>query len=255
MPRQDILSTLFDHWHKVADDTTCGLGEEMACLFVYLNDDAFDILGAIHDAYPEEERLCSLVYADCTGLLKELHWFHALFLSGNYPVVLSRLRFNWERIFRACHADAYAQKHPNETDVLGPTLEDKHNWLMQREDRPNWKTVIAPTLARLFTAGAPAGIEFHFKPLWDRLNRCVHPSGELREKLVGESALLARDASDEKWARETHAEATEVFALVWLTILSRFPGAVPALLTDQETFRACPQLRAVLGSAVGESNK
>ena len=49
--------------------------------------------------------------------------------------------------------------------------------------------------------------------------------------------------------RETLADAAEVFGLVWLTVLSRFPAAAPALLADPHTFRACPQLRAVLESA------
>jgi hypothetical protein len=189
--------------------------------------------------------------ARCAIRVKELHWLHVLFLSGNYPIVLSRLRFNWERLFRARYADTFVKENPGAPDVPGPTLDDKHDWLMQREDSLRWKTLMAPTLARLFAAGAPGEAEAHFRPLWDRLNRCVHPSGELREKLMGESILHARDAFDEAWARETLSDATEVFGLVWLAVLSRFPAAVPALLADPHTFKAIPQLRAVLEKAVG----
>jgi hypothetical protein len=87
-----------------------------------------------------------------------------------------------------------------------------------------------------------------FKPLWDRLNRCVHPTGDLREKLIAnpEAPLHAIDAFDEAWARETHRDAVEVFGLLWLAVLSQFPAAVLALLADPHTFQACPQLRAVL---------
>jgi hypothetical protein len=247
---KDLLSTLFDFWKGVANQTARRLGEETADLFVFLYDDALDILGAIDDAYSEEERLCSLVYAEFTGLFKELHWLHAQFLCGNYRLVPSQLRFNWERIFRARYADAYTEENPNEADAPGPTLDDKHDWLTKQEDRLNWRSLIAPTLSRLFAAGAPGEAEALFKPLWDRLNRCVHPSGELREKLVGESALHARDAFDETWARETHADAVNVFGLLCLAVLSRFPAAVPALLADLNSFQACPQMRALLESIV-----
>jgi hypothetical protein len=249
---QDFLTTVFSHWRQVAEDTIGHLGEETASVFVYLYNDAIEILGAIGDAYPEEERLHSLVFAEFTGIFKELHWLQTLFLCGNYRLVLSQLRFNWERIFRAGFADAYAQENPHASDPPGPTIDDKHDWLTKQEDRLNWKTLIGPTLARLFPAGAPSDAASYFKPLWDRLNRCVHPSGDLREKLVGESALHARDAFDEAWARETRAAAVEVFGLIWLAVLSRFPAAVPALIADPSIFQACPQLRKVLEGAAAD---
>jgi hypothetical protein len=244
--QQDILSTLFGFWKGVADETNRILGKETAGFLIYLHNDALDIFGAINDAYAQEEWLCSLACAEFLGLLKELSWLQVLFLCGNYPIVLSRLRFNWERIFRALYADTYAQEHPTATDVPGPTLDDKHDWLMKREDRLNWRTLIAPTLSRLFAADAPGDAESHFKPLWDRLNRCVHPSGDLREKLIGDSALHLLDAFDEQWAQEARADAVEVFGLIFLAILSRFPAVVPALVADPHMFPVCPQLRAVL---------
>jgi hypothetical protein len=250
MSHEDLLSKLFDYWRQIADETIRCLGQGRASLFIDLYNDALDIQGAILDAYSEEERLRSLMFADFTGLLKELHWLHAIFLFGNYPFVVSRLRHDWEWLFRAYHADTYAQHNPSASDAPELTLDDKNAWLMQQETRLNWNTLIAPTLARLFPADAPEARHEHFRPLWDRLNRMVHPSGELRLMLVDESALLVRDAFDERWARETLADAAEVFALIWLAILSRFPAAVPALVADPHTFRSCRQLRAVLEGTV-----
>jgi hypothetical protein len=74
----------------------------------------------------------------------------------------------------------------------------------------------------------------------------VHPSGDLRERLTGESALLFRNDFDEAWARETRTDALEVVALIFLAVLSRFPAALPALIADANTFQVCPQLRAIL---------
>jgi hypothetical protein len=249
---QNVLSTVLGHWTNVAGDTIGGLGENAAGLFVNLSSDALDILKAIFDAYPEEERLHSLVFAEFTGLLNDLTTLQALFLGGKYRLVQSQLRFNWEQIFRARHADAYAEENPHAADPPGPTLHEKHVWLTEREKKLRWDTVIAPALTRLFTAAVPTEIVSHFKLLWDRLNLCVHPSGQVREMLMGESALHARDAFDEAWAQQTHADALEVFSLLWLAVLSRFPGAVPALLADPHTFRACPSLRAVLEATQAE---
>ena len=238
---QDLLAMLFREWRKVADETVRCLGEEPASLFGYLYLETFDIHRAISASYADEVRQQSIVFIELIGLLKELNGLHVLFLSGNYPIVLSRLRFNWERLFRALYADTYAQENPDTGDGPGLTLDDKHNWLTQREDRLNWPRLIAQTLARLFAADAPGQVEGQFRPLWDRLCRCVHPSGDLREKLVGESVLHALDAFDEGWARETLADAAEVFGAIWLAVLSRFPAAVDPLLADPQAFRACPQ--------------
>jgi hypothetical protein len=245
-PLQDHLSTLFNNWRQVADETIEGLGKETAGLFVCLYSDALDILKAIFAAYPEEERLHSLVFTEFTGLFNELNGFQTHFLCGKYRLVLSELRFNWERIFRARHADTYALETGDTSDEPGPTLAEKHEWLTNREDQLDWRRLIAPTLARLFPANIPADIDARFRPLWQRLNHGVHPSGDLREKLIGASALHVRDAFDEAWARQTHADAVEVFGLIWLAILSRFPDAIPALLADPHTFQVCPQLRVAL---------
>jgi hypothetical protein len=244
---------LFGHWNEVADETVRSLGEEQSGLFVELYSDALEIHGAIATTHPEENEpgSASLTYFEFLGLWKEVHWFHALFLSGNYRLILSQLRFNWERIFRARFADAFNQEHPGASDCPGPTLDDKCDWLMKREDRLNWTSLVLPTLKHLYSATPPSEIEPKFKPLWDRLNRCVHPSGALREKLVGDSALLMRDAFDKDWAQETLNDTAAVFTIIWLAILSRFPVAVPILLAKPCMFRACPQLRAVLQAQFG----
>jgi hypothetical protein len=240
---RDFLTTVFGFWREIAEQTAAKLGEQTAGLFVELYNDAIDIQGAILGANPQADLLNSLVFTEFTGLFKELHWLHVLLVSGNYPIVLTRLRFNWERLFRARHADAYVAEHPNEADAPGPTIAEKHDWLTEREERLNWGTTIAPTLARLIPGADETCIGSHYRPLWQRLNRCVHPSGELREKLVSESALLVHDAFDEEWAREALTYAAQVFALIWMAVLSRFPAAIPRVLSKQNAFQTCPQVR------------
>ena len=88
-------------------------------------------------------------------------------------------------------------------------------------------------------------------PVWQSLNHCVHPSDELRLRLVDESALLVKDAFDEGWARETIETASTVFGLIWLVVMRRFPTAIPAVLDKPRAFRTCPQFRAALKPASG----
>lgn len=248
-PVPDLLSTVFSTWRDVAAETVQALGADIAYAFVEFHDDALQIWGAISGVYPEEERLNSLILAETTGLFKELRCLQVLFLAGQYPLVVRQLRFNWERMFRARHADLYAQEHPGDPDVPGPTLDDKHRWLARPNARLDWSTVIQPALLHLFPSSARAEVVSQFKPLWDDLNRCVHPSSELRESLLGESALHVRDAFDEPWARRTQALAVDVFELIWLAVLNRFPAAVPPLLAEPFALQGCPNLRSLLVGA------
>lgn len=54
----------------------------------------------------------------------------------------------------ACGNLSHAEDAPGVLDDPWPTLGDKHPWLTQRKDQLNWRTVIAPTMDRLFAAGA-----------------------------------------------------------------------------------------------------
>lgn len=239
----DLLDSLFGHWRSVAEETVHALGEDDAGFFVDAYNDALDINGAILNSYPKEELESSILLLEFTGVLKEIHWLLVLFLAGNYPFALSRLRHIWERIFRAYYAEHFTALRPHDSDSPGPTIDDKHNWLMRREKSLTWSQMIVPVLNRLFTAEKPKDVEQHFKELWQQLNRCVHPSAGLRNRLTAESALHARDAFDEAWARETLDAAREVFALLWLATASSFPSTLPVLRSSAVAFAAIPQLK------------
>jgi hypothetical protein len=163
---------------------------------VDIYNDALDIQFAISDAYPKQE-LTSLVYTDFMGVCKEIQWLHVMFLAGNYPLLLARLRFIWELVFRALYADTYEQHEETHREPPGLTVDEKHCWLENEEKRLNWGSVILPVLRKLFNASDAKEIEQSFKPAWDALNCYVHPSAVLRYELIEESSLLFRDAFDE----------------------------------------------------------
>ena len=243
MTLQDVLTQLFGQWRQVADETILRLGEQRAGHFVELYNDAIDIQAAVLDVYPREELLGSLVFADFIALFKELHWLQALFLCGNYPLAHRNLRFVWELLCRAYHADTYAADHPSEQDVPGPTVDEKVRWLAEPKRQLNWNTVIRPVLEKVLPAADYGQIHSRYRPLWGSLNQCVHPSSELRERLIEESALLVRDGFDEQWANKTLDGGAAVFDLLWIVLLTRFPLCC-SHLTRRETFSTCPRASA-----------
>ena len=52
------------------------------------------------------------------------------------------------------------------------------------------------------------------------------------DRLIDPSTLLGRDAFGPKWASDTLAIGTDVFDLVWFTVLRRFPRCVRQLARE-----------------------
>jgi hypothetical protein len=249
---QELHSALVACWREIADETDRSLDETQVTLLYLFARDAIDIGGAIADTYSEEDLLTSLVYVEWLGLFaNELPTFYLLFLSGQYRHVMSQLRFNWERIFQASQADAKCLVDSDGTaESYLAALDTKHDWLSRRETNPNWPRVIVPTLKRVFRAkgGDMKLLESRYKPVWGRLNRCVHPSGELREILFGASNLQVNCAFDRTWALQTLEDAAEVFGLICLAVLSRFPKAISDLKSQLNTLKDRPHLCEALAA-------
>lgn len=237
MTNQETPSTEIDHWlsllgdqykylPEIAEETFRSLGKEQAGYFTSLANDWIDILGAIRDTYAKDELSDSLMYIYFSGLLKEVCWFQLLFLSGNYPLLHRNLRFVWEMIFRAYHVDTYVPKSPDDPEPPGPTIDDKVEWLARHErEMFQWEEFMKPTLRRLLSQAEGAEIEKYYKSLWDKLNEYVHPSTALLCRMVVDvPGFLMTDSFDEDWASETIETATMVFDLVWLAVISIFPG-------------------------------
>jgi len=128
----------------------------------------------------------------------------------------------------------------------GPSLDDKILWLEERESNLGWGNCICPMLGKVFPlVEQEQEVQEHYHQLWQSLNRYVHPSVGLVSRMIGESALLFTDSFDEIWATEIIQDATEVFDLIWLAVISRFPKCAP-LLAQQEYGLVCPLTQAVL---------
>lgn len=235
------LSEVYDRLKEIEQESVLKLGREKAFHFVELANDWIDIQAAISRTYSYNELVQGLVYFCFFSLFKEVQWFQLHFLSGNYPLLGRSLRFVWEMIYRAYYTDTYTGDSPP-----GPSLADKILWLEQRESTLHWGNCICPMLAKVFPlTKQEQEVREHYHNLWQSLNRYAHPSVDLVSRMMGESALLVTDSFDERWATEIIQDATEVFDLIWLAVISRFPKCAP-LLAQQKYGLVCPLTQAVL---------
>lgn len=245
-----LLGEQYDHLRDIAEETIRSLGEERAAHFTLLANDWMDVLSAISGAYSERGRLHSLVYFYLSGLFKEVSWFQLLFLAGNYPLLHRSLRFVWEMMFRAYYVDVYAQESQDDPEPPGPTLDEKVEWLAQHErEMFQWRRFIRPTLLRLLPQAEGTEIERYYKSLWDRLNEYVHPTKAFLDRMViHDPASLVRDSFNAEWALETIGTATDVFDLVWLAVISRFPRC-SSLIAQKGLHIVYPVITAALENA------
>jgi hypothetical protein len=229
---------------EVAEQTKEQLAPDQSACFVNLYNDWLDIRGSILDAYPHTDLLNSLVVADLLSLGKELHWMHRLFHWGNYPLIYRNVRYAWELMALAYFADVDEIKAPDTiTDRPGNSLDDKAAWLERHGMKINWRTVISRIRDKVIDR---AELE-HFGKIWGDLNRCVHASRSLRDRMLNESALLVKDAFDQNWGVDTCRAASDVFDLIWLIVLRRFPNCIPVLATSSSFRNTLRTRRIVFG--------
>jgi hypothetical protein len=224
-----LLSFLEDEYkalRKIAEETFYSLGEEQAIYFINLANDWIGILSAILDTYSKDKLSGSLMYIYLSSLLKEVRWFQLLFFSGNYPLLYRNLRFIWEMIFRAYYVDTYVRESPDDPEPLGPTIDDRVEWLAQHERKLfTWDKFVKPTLRQLLPQVEGTEMEVYYKLLWDKLNEYVHPSKALLDRMIVEvPGFLMTDSFDKEWASETIETATMILDLVWVAVISRFPS-------------------------------
>jgi hypothetical protein len=226
-----LLGKQYEHLPNIAGETFRSLGKEQAAYFTNLFNDWLDIQNAMHGVYSKDELSNSLVYIYYSALSKEAYWFQLLFLAGNYPLLHRSLRYVWEMIFRAYHVDINGPEFPDDPLPPDPTIDDKVEWLAQYERKMfRWDSFVKPRLLQLLPQAKDTEMERYYKSLWDKLNEYVHPSKALLDRMVIDApGFLMKDSFDKNWALETIEVATDVFDLVWLAIIWRFPECAEVL--------------------------
>jgi hypothetical protein len=231
---QSFLSQVLERCREIERETVEVLGEEDVHVFVNIWNDSLEIENAIDQIYGEDERTQSLVAVRLWEFSRELLNLQVLFLCGNYSLLRARLRFIWEMIFRAFYADTYEKKSPNDPVKPGPSIDDKSVWLENLEENRglSWRNIIKPTLYRIFPLAEEQGeVPDYYHKLWKDLNNYVHPTHFLVERMIDRDGILI-DRFDQEWAKETIDVAMDVFDLVWLAVIARFPGCLKMVATQ-----------------------
>jgi hypothetical protein len=201
------------------------LGEETGMFFINAGNDCVTIGSTISTAYPGEKNW-SLVMLTLWMLFKEAGWFHSYFVAGNYPVLLARLRFIWESMFRAYFVKHYHLWPCADWDTPGPTVAEKMAWLEKYGHKLNWNNCIEPVLRAVFPlAEQEQTVRDDCKEIFQYLHRYAHPSAYLLDRMIDDPAFLVIDAFDEGWARQTVEIGRKVFALVWMAVFKHYPDA------------------------------
>jgi hypothetical protein len=244
---QSFLSQVFERCREIERQTVEVLGEEDADVFVNIWNDSLQFENAIDQIYGHDEWTQSLVAVRLWEFSRELVNLQTLFLCGNYSLLRSRLRFIWEMIFRGFYADTYEKKSPKDPDKPGPSIDDKSVWLENlEEDRGlGWGKLIKPTLCRVCPlAEKEAKVLDYYHKLWTDLNKYVHPTHFLVETMIDRDVILI-DRFSEEWARETVTVATDVFDLIWLAVIARFPGCLE-IVAKQDLIVQYPRTKEIL---------
>jgi hypothetical protein len=223
--RQSWVRLKSEPFAEIEAETRRVLGER-SYFFINVANDWMDVTTAIGDVYPGQY---DLVQHAAFGLWKEMDWLHFLFVAGNYPLVLARLRHIWELVYRAALAENYIPSGHRPLPAPGASMEEKLRWLDRYGGKLDWNRCIEPVLRSVFPlANREPEVLAHYARVWKRL-QYVHPSTLLTGRLVEASGLHVRDNFDEEWADETLRVAANVFDVVWFTIFDRYPRAFDRL--------------------------
>ena len=92
-----------------------------------------------------------------------------------------------------------------------------------------WANVFEPTLRAVLRVPDKQGRDLdYYHRLWKNLHKYVHPSHFLVETMIDRDGLVI-DRFNEEWAKETIEVCTDIFDLIWLVVITRFPGCVTDL--------------------------
>lgn len=212
---EKTLDEFYEHWKTVRVETITNLGEKDALIFIDFHaNNWIDIVKWIDSKYSKEEQL-NIVSFQFQGLFKEIYWLQFLFHSGNYPVIYRNLRYLLEQFCQAYYVD---KKYPNFS------LDDQIQKIKEIEDKKiyGWN-LVESVLCEIFNSNNES-IQLKFKPLWDYLNKHVHPSAKQMDMVAKEDfSSFVTDSFNEKLAKNVLGATNEVFDIIDMIILKKYP--------------------------------
>ena len=214
---ENILDNLYEHWRQIRRETLEQLGRKEALKIIDFHaNNWIDIVRWISSKYDREEQM-NIVIFQFSRLFKEVYWLQFLFHTGNYSTAYRNLRYILEMISQAYYIDT---KHP--TLTLDQQIEEARE--LEEKRIYGWN-VIRSALCKALTM-TDQEIQARFKPLWDDLNKYVHPSARQMDLVAEEDfSALVTDSFNESLAMELLVATDRVFDIVYAVVLQRFSKA------------------------------
>lgn len=214
---EGTLDDLYKHWRDTRKETIGHLGDKEALKIIDFHaNNWIDIVGWISADYPRDEQM-NIVYIQWLRLFKEIYWLQFLFYSANYPAAYRNLRYMWEMLSQAYYVDA---KYP------GASLDEQFDWarVLEGQHIYGWR-VVETTLRQVLNKPTNKVVAL-FKPLWNTLNRYVHPSTIQMDMVAEEDfSVLVTDSFNEKLAKGLQDATDQIMDVIYATVLNRFPKA------------------------------
>ncbi|MCH7555895.1 MAG: hypothetical protein IIB56_00390 [Planctomycetes bacterium] len=207
------LDVLYETWKLVRSETIARLGKEDAVHIInFHGNNWIDITNWILSKYNREEQM-NIVFIQFIRLFKEIYWLQFIFHNANYPMVYRNLRYVLEMIAQAYYVDC---KYP----IL--SLDEQIGKIMGMEKRIYGRKLVKAVLCPILNLDEK-GFKEKFQPIWDYLNKHVHPSAKQMDIVVEEDfSSLVTDSFNENLARETLEVVDEIFDLIYVMVLEKF---------------------------------
>ena len=211
---ENTLDELYKHFNSVREETITHLGDKDALHIIDFHaNNWIVIVGWISSKYDKEEQMNIIIF-QFLRLFKEIYWLQFLFHYGNYPVIYRNLRYILELICQAYYI------YSNYYDL---SLDEQIKKTTEVEEKVYGWNLIKTVLGDILNSDEQH-IQSNFKPLWNYLNKHVHPSVKQMDKVVTEDiSSLVKDSFSKNLARDTLRATDKIFDIVNMIIFKKFP--------------------------------
>lgn len=211
---ENTLDELYEHLKSVRKETITHLGDKDALHIIDFHaNNWIEIVGWISSKYEREEQMNIIIF-QFLRLFKEIYWLQFLFHYGNYPMIYRNLRYILELICQAYYIDS---------NYYGYSLDEQIKKTTEVEEKVYGWNLIKTVLGDILNSDEQH-IQSKFKPLWDYLNKHVHPSGKQIDIVATEDfSSLVTDSFNANLARNALRATNEIFDIVNMIIFKKFP--------------------------------
>jgi len=211
---EKIIDRVYAHWKDIRRETIISLGKELSSHIIdFHGNNWIEITRWIHSEYSREEQY-NIVNFQFNTLFKEIYWLQFLFYVANYAMIYRNLRYDLEMMTQAHYIDNKYSNFNLDAQFVKLAEEEKtmFGWRFVRKE-----------LASIFEMDSKTIDEF-FHPIWEYLNKHVHPSG-VQMDIIAEKNIesLVKDSFNRELAIKALKVTDTIFEVIYLIIFKKYP--------------------------------